>query len=232
VQWRFFPLQRYSVFCNILCVRACVLVGGCRFLRECSVHTGLLGIWEGAVWGRVSLVSWRSKLSCIAEWIQERNRVFMKVNYIGCINARPCNMWLYMSQWLQICVVQKGYTHYKNLKPYSNILQDYIEPTCSWFVQKIFYTELVQNSCLIKITQMLNTISSVALAVKGRACCIGEKWRTCFQFRLWCGSCVFLRLCIYLYFVGGLERGPLSIVRTIEELFEWNSSGSGLENRD
>jgi hypothetical protein len=32
--------------------------------------------------------------------------------------------------------------------------------------------------------------------------------------------------------VVGLERGPLSLVRTIEELLEWKSSGSGLENRD
>jgi hypothetical protein len=32
--------------------------------------------------------------------------------------------------------------------------------------------------------------------------------------------------------VGGLELGPLSLVRTIEELLEWESSGSGLENRD
>jgi hypothetical protein len=32
--------------------------------------------------------------------------------------------------------------------------------------------------------------------------------------------------------VGGLERGPLSLVRTIKELFEWKSSGSYLENRD
>jgi hypothetical protein len=32
--------------------------------------------------------------------------------------------------------------------------------------------------------------------------------------------------------VGGLERGPLSLVRTIEELLEWKSSGSCLENRD
>jgi hypothetical protein len=30
--------------------------------------------------------------------------------------------------------------------------------------------------------------------------------------------------------VGGLERGPLSLVRTIEELLERKSSGSGLEN--
>jgi hypothetical protein len=30
--------------------------------------------------------------------------------------------------------------------------------------------------------------------------------------------------------VGGLERGPLNFVRTIEELREWKSSGSGLEN--
>jgi hypothetical protein len=30
----------------------------------------------------------------------------------------------------------------------------------------------------------------------------------------------------------GLERGPLSLVRTIEELLEWKSSGSGVENRD
>jgi hypothetical protein len=28
-----------------------------------------------------------------------------------------------------------------------------------------------------------------------------------------------------------LERGPLSLVRIIEELLEWKSSGSGLENR-
>jgi hypothetical protein len=32
--------------------------------------------------------------------------------------------------------------------------------------------------------------------------------------------------------LGVLERGPLSFVRTIEELHEWKSSGSGLENRD
>jgi hypothetical protein len=32
--------------------------------------------------------------------------------------------------------------------------------------------------------------------------------------------------------VVGLERGPLSLVSTIEELLEGNSSGSGLENRD
>jgi hypothetical protein len=30
----------------------------------------------------------------------------------------------------------------------------------------------------------------------------------------------------------GLEGGPLSLVRIIEELLEWKSSGSGLENRD
>jgi hypothetical protein len=32
--------------------------------------------------------------------------------------------------------------------------------------------------------------------------------------------------------VGGRERGPLSLVRTIEELLEIKRSGSGLENRD
>jgi hypothetical protein len=32
--------------------------------------------------------------------------------------------------------------------------------------------------------------------------------------------------------VGGLERGPLSLVITTEELFGKTSSGSGLENRD
>jgi hypothetical protein len=32
--------------------------------------------------------------------------------------------------------------------------------------------------------------------------------------------------------VVGLERGPLSLVSTIEELLERNSSGSGLEIRD
>jgi hypothetical protein len=30
----------------------------------------------------------------------------------------------------------------------------------------------------------------------------------------------------------GLERGPLSLVGIIEELLEWKSSGSALENRD
>jgi hypothetical protein len=30
----------------------------------------------------------------------------------------------------------------------------------------------------------------------------------------------------------GLERGPLSLVRIIEGLLEWKSSGPGLENRD
>jgi hypothetical protein len=32
--------------------------------------------------------------------------------------------------------------------------------------------------------------------------------------------------------VVGLERGPLSLVKIIEELLEWKSSGFGLENRD
>jgi hypothetical protein len=32
--------------------------------------------------------------------------------------------------------------------------------------------------------------------------------------------------------VGCLERCPLNLMRTIEELLEWKSSGSGLENRD
>jgi hypothetical protein len=32
--------------------------------------------------------------------------------------------------------------------------------------------------------------------------------------------------------VVGLERDPLSLVRIIEELLEWKSSGSGLENRN
>jgi hypothetical protein len=32
--------------------------------------------------------------------------------------------------------------------------------------------------------------------------------------------------------VVGLERGPLSLVRIIEELLEWKSSGSGLGNRN
>jgi hypothetical protein len=32
--------------------------------------------------------------------------------------------------------------------------------------------------------------------------------------------------------VVGLERGPLSLVRITEELVEWKSSGSGLENWD
>jgi hypothetical protein len=32
--------------------------------------------------------------------------------------------------------------------------------------------------------------------------------------------------------VGALERGPLSLVRTIEEPLEWKISGFGLENRD
>jgi hypothetical protein len=31
--------------------------------------------------------------------------------------------------------------------------------------------------------------------------------------------------------IVGLERGPLSLVRIIEELLEWKSSSSGLENR-
>jgi hypothetical protein len=32
--------------------------------------------------------------------------------------------------------------------------------------------------------------------------------------------------------VVGLERGPLNLVRIIEELLEWKSSGSGIENWD
>jgi hypothetical protein len=35
-----------------------------------------------------------------------------------------------------------------------------------------------------------------------------------------------------IFEVVGLERGPLILVRIIEELLEWKSSGSGLENRN
>jgi hypothetical protein len=35
-----------------------------------------------------------------------------------------------------------------------------------------------------------------------------------------------------IFWVVGLERGPLTLVRITEELLEWKSSGSGLENRD
>jgi hypothetical protein len=35
-----------------------------------------------------------------------------------------------------------------------------------------------------------------------------------------------------LWVVVGLERGPVSLVSTIEELLERKSSGSGIENRD
>jgi hypothetical protein len=35
-----------------------------------------------------------------------------------------------------------------------------------------------------------------------------------------------------IFWVVGLERGPLSLVSTIEELLGRNSSGSGLENRE
>jgi hypothetical protein len=34
-----------------------------------------------------------------------------------------------------------------------------------------------------------------------------------------------------LWDIVGLEPGPLSLVRIIEELLGWKSSGSGLENR-
>jgi hypothetical protein len=38
---------------------------------------------------------------------------------------------------------------------------------------------------------------------------------------------------LYTYeYIVGLERGPLSLVSTIEELLGRNNSGSGLENRE
>jgi hypothetical protein len=40
------------------------------------------------------------------------------------------------------------------------------------------------------------------------------------------------RRCQIFREVVGLERGPLSLVGTIEELLGRNSSGSGLENRE
>jgi hypothetical protein len=36
----------------------------------------------------------------------------------------------------------------------------------------------------------------------------------------------------YFWEIAGLERGPLSLVSTIEELLERKSSGSGIENRE
>jgi hypothetical protein len=36
----------------------------------------------------------------------------------------------------------------------------------------------------------------------------------------------------HTFLVAGLERGPLSRGRVIEELLEWKSSGCGLESRD
>jgi hypothetical protein len=44
--------------------------------------------------------------------------------------------------------------------------------------------------------------------------------------------CLYLKHVPIFWEVVGLERGPLSLVNTIEELFEIKSSGSGLENRD
>jgi hypothetical protein len=38
--------------------------------------------------------------------------------------------------------------------------------------------------------------------------------------------------CYQIFWVVGLERGPLSLVSTTEDLLERKSSGSGLENRD
>jgi hypothetical protein len=35
-----------------------------------------------------------------------------------------------------------------------------------------------------------------------------------------------------IIWVVGLERGPLSLVKIIEEQLEWISNGSGLENRN
>jgi hypothetical protein len=39
------------------------------------------------------------------------------------------------------------------------------------------------------------------------------------------------RRCQIFWEVVGLERGPLSLMRKIEKLLEWKSSGSGLENQ-
>jgi hypothetical protein len=50
--------------------------------------------------------------------------------------------------------------------------------------------------------------------------------------RLGCEINIFFSMCYNFYKVGGLERGPLSLVITTEELLEKRSSGSGLENRD
>jgi hypothetical protein len=40
------------------------------------------------------------------------------------------------------------------------------------------------------------------------------------------------RRCYIFWEVVGLERGPLSLLSTIEELLEGNNSGSGLESRE
>jgi hypothetical protein len=42
-----------------------------------------------------------------------------------------------------------------------------------------------------------------------------------------CFLCIAAQLSAYFWEVVGLERGPLSLVRIIEELLEWKSSGSG-----
>jgi hypothetical protein len=39
-------------------------------------------------------------------------------------------------------------------------------------------------------------------------------------------------VCIYIYIYIRTERGPLSLVSTIQELLGRKSSGSGLENRE
>jgi hypothetical protein len=67
-----------------------------------------------------------------------------------------------------------------------------------------------------------------------------------FFYRRMCLSCIVVRVPGYrsrdpgfesrryqiFWEVVGLERGPLSLVSTIEELLRRNSSGSGLENRE
>jgi hypothetical protein len=97
------------------------------------------------------------------------------------------------------------------------------------------------GSCLVQSAPDLCHVPLKLMIARLKAMITSQSYFTCWP-PLWSSgqsswlqiqrSGLHFRLYQILWEVVGLERGPLSLVSTIEELLERNNSGSGLENRE
>jgi hypothetical protein len=98
-------------------------------------------------------------------------------------------------------------------------LQKYKVYTISSFIPQNAINALVTDKINFKGYDRFSHASRIGLVVRGR----GYRSR---------GPAFYSRRFQIFWEIVGLERGPLNLVTTIEELLGRNSSGSGLENRE